>query len=424
MYIFSWDTTNLAPDHWCHCHLCIPHRCHPVYCRTHCCVVDVVTEQCCCCVWAGSDTTEPVTWLRPTLRPHSGSGHSASPHSHPAVAAAVVVVVVVDSYLVLWAPFPRPELVPGCCQRVVTADTDHLSPLPRVCLRCKWSGQHHSHWSHRGPGGRSVGWRTLRGTQWQQGRQARGWHHCQYHSHHCHSSQCRVSLWAAAVEHNVTVLVWHKVTWTCNKAYTSPKSWSLAYLGVGVGVGDWHGEGVSGAGEGVLGSVSISRAGDTQPPQPPVLSLVRCQCYIVTTCHLPLTWAPHWPGWWAGCPPWAWAAPCCRHRDWPAPGCTCSPESKRRQWITQSMEYECKNDDVFHIIIWYSACQLAHIDPDKKTLAKNMNESISFYQCPFALTVNDAACCCPPRPSLLGASSLFLSHSSFRGFSQSVCSGK
>ena len=35
------------------------------------------------------------------------------------------------------------------------------------------------------------------------------------------------------------------------------------YLGV-VGVGDWLGEGVAGAGEGLLGRLSISRAGDTQ----------------------------------------------------------------------------------------------------------------------------------------------------------------
>ena len=56
------------------------------------------------------------------------------------------------------------------------------------------------------------------------------------------------------------------------------------------GAGDWHGEGVSGAGEGVLGSVSISRAGDTQPPQTPVLSLLRCQFYMlsnVTILYVP-----------------------------------------------------------------------------------------------------------------------------------------
>ena len=52
------------------------------------------------------------------------------------------------------------------------------------------------------------------------------------------------------------------------------------------GAGDWHGEGVSGAGVGGLGRVSISRAGDTQPSPPPVLSLVRCQCHTLSQCYM------------------------------------------------------------------------------------------------------------------------------------------
>ena len=40
---------------------------------------------------------------------------------------------------------------------------------------------------------------------------------------------------------------------------------------------------MAGAGEGVLGSVSISSAGDTQPPQPSVLSLYDA---LYVTCHI------------------------------------------------------------------------------------------------------------------------------------------
>ena len=53
---------------------------------------------------------------------------------------------------------------------------------------------------------------------------------------------------------------------------------------------------MSGAGEGVLGSVSISRAGDTQPSLPPVLSLVRCQCHTLSHYYMPPCLSPGVPG--------------------------------------------------------------------------------------------------------------------------------
>ena len=64
------------------------------------------------------------------------------------------------------------------------------------------------------------------------------------------------------------------------------------YLGVVVGEGDWHGEGAAGAGEGLLGRLSISNAGDTQPSD-----LCLDIRYTITICTITFLVPRNWTHW-------------------------------------------------------------------------------------------------------------------------------